>query len=239
MDIILLDTETTGIDETAKLVQLAYKNLNTGDIVNEYFKPPIPISFGSMAVHHITNEQVADKPSFDGSDIQSVLAKLLTKNIMVAHNALFDMMILVNEGLSIGKYIDTLRVAKHVLTSEQYSMQYLRYSLGLKVTEVVAHDALGDIIVLEALFIYLKDIVKDKFKLSSDDEIYNKMMELTQTPVVLDTIQFGKYKGKSFGEIFVIDRRYLEWLYGSETQKSEIEQNEDLVHTLKEYLEVK
>jgi len=239
MDIILLDTETTGIDETSKLVQLAYKNLNSGEVVNEFFKPLIPISFGSMAVHHITNEMVADKPAFEGSDIKNTLADILKQNIMVAHNALFDMMILVNEGLNMGKYIDTLRVAKHVLNSEQYSMQYLRYSLGLKVTEVVAHDALGDITVLEALFLYLKDIVKNKFKLSSDEAVYNKMMELTQTPVVLDKIQFGKYKGKSFGEIFTIDRRYLEWLYGSETQKIEIEQNEDLVHTLKEYLEVK
>lgn len=71
MQIILLDTETTSIEPDARLVQLAYKNLATGETLNEYFKPPIPISYGSMAVHHITHEMVADKPAFIGSKQQA------------------------------------------------------------------------------------------------------------------------------------------------------------------------
>ncbi|MBL7022322.1 3'-5' exonuclease [Patescibacteria group bacterium] len=239
MDILILDTETTGIEPTARLVQLAYKNLTTGKEVNEFFKPPIAITFGSMATHHITEEMVADKPAFEGSATKEELAKELKDNILVAHNVLFDMNILVNEGLSIGKYIDTLRVARHVLESDQYSMQYLRYSLDLKVENVIAHDAWGDITVLISLFDYLKKVVAKEFSLTKDEDIYLRMIELTQKPVLLSKINFGKYKGSEFGEIAVNDRGYLEWLYGSESTKNEAEQNEDLMHTLKEYLDVK
>jgi exodeoxyribonuclease X len=239
MDIILLDTETTGIEPTSRLVQLAYKNTTTGDEVNEYFKPPIPISFGSMATHHITEEQVADKPAFEGSEHKEQLAKILADNIMVAHNALYDMGILVNEGLTMGEYIDTLRCARHLLDSEQYSMQYLRYSLDLKVNDVVAHDAMGDVIVLEALFKHLKNIVQEKHSTTSDKDTYDIMKDLTKQPVLLDKIKFGKYKDTPFGEIAENDRGYLEWLYGSESQKHEIEQNEDLIFTLKKYLDIK
>lgn len=36
MQIIILDTETTGLDRDFRLVQLAYKNVATGEEVDEY-----------------------------------------------------------------------------------------------------------------------------------------------------------------------------------------------------------
>jgi len=54
---IFLDTETTSTGEKDRLCQLAYKT-EDGDIVNELFKPPLPITIDAMCVHHITNEMV-------------------------------------------------------------------------------------------------------------------------------------------------------------------------------------
>lgn len=233
--IIFLDTETTDITEDNRLVQLAYKVTGSNEVINEYFKPPVPISFGSMAVHHITNEMVADKPSFAESSIKNNLAKLLEENILVAHNALFDIQVLSNEGITTHKFIDTLRVARHLLKSEQYSLQYLRYSLGLNIVGS-AHDALGDIIALEALYKYLTNNLKETFKLSSEEEIINKFLELTAMPVLLEVINFGKYRGKTFAEVVELDRGYLEWLQGSELMKKESEQNQELLYTLRHYL---
>lgn len=235
MQIILLDTETTDKDESARLVQLAYKNMATGDEINEYFKPPVPISYGAMATHHVTNEMAADKPIFDQSEHQASLIRILADNILAAHNALFDIMVLKNEGVEAGKYIDTLRLARHLVDSEQYNLQYLRYALKLNV-KGLAHDAMGDVIVLESLFEYLKNAVKKKFVLNSDIEVLQKMLELTQTPVLLNIFIFGKYRGKTFEEVSMIDKGYLEWLYNSESKKSEFEQNNDLIYTLKHYL---
>ncbi|MFA6427667.1 MAG: exonuclease domain-containing protein [Candidatus Magasanikbacteria bacterium] len=235
MSLIFLDTETTDCDANARLIQLAYKHMPGGTVVNEYFKPPVPISFGAMATHHVTNEMAADKPMFEGSRHQNTLRELLKTSAVVAHNAPFDIMILKNDGLEVQEYIDTLRIARHILDSEQYALQYLRYSLNLGV-QGVAHDALGDIMVLEALFEYLKMHIAEKFSLGSEQEILEKMFELTQMPVLLQSFTFGKYKGKTFEEVADIDQNYLQWLYGSETMKPEHDQNEDLVWTLKTHI---
>lgn len=235
MHIIILDTETTDKDPDNRLVQLAYKNLNTGEIVAEYFKPPVPITFGAMAVHHITNEMVENKSLFSESEHYKKITEILPENILVAHNAPFDIQVLKNEGIEIGRNIDTLRIARHLLNSEQYSLQYLRYSLGLNI-EGTAHDALGDVLVLESLFNYLKEETKKQFKLSEEEEIIHKLLELNDMPVLLETMIFGKHKGKAFADVANTDKSYLQWLYNSETQKPESEQNQELVYTLKQYI---
>jgi DNA polymerase III, epsilon subunit and related 3''-5'' exonucleases len=235
MNVIILDTETTDL-QNARLIQLAYKNLATGEVVNELFKPPTAISFGAMATHHITEEMVGDKQSFGDSLHRDKLLEMLNDAVVVAHNAAFDLQVLKNEGVEASTNIDTLRVARHLIKSEQYSLQYLRYALGLNVSGAQAHDALGDILVLEALFNYLKSIAKNKFNLAGDGEMIAKMIELTKLPVMLATLNFGKYKGVAFEDIVIQDKRYLQWLYDSETQKRESEQNEDLVYTIEQYI---
>ena len=237
MRTLFLDTETTDIAPDARLVQLAYKNGETLEEVNLFFRPPVDISYGSMAVHHITNEMVADKPMFGGSEEQMKLLGLLSETICVAHNAPFDVGILKNEGVEISTYIDTLRVAKHMIVSDSYALQYLRYFLKLDtVVEVRAHDAMGDVIVLEALFNHLAGLVKEKFSCENDDDILAKMLELTYEPVPMKHFAFGKYKGKTFEEVCHVDRGYITWLHGSESAKPTSEQNTDLMYTLGLYL---
>lgn len=235
MQIIYFDTETTGLEKDARLVQLAYKTSKTGKSVNEYFKPPIPISFGAMAVHHITEKMVEEKPVFQGSATQAELISLLADHIPVAHNAAFDIQILKNDDVLIDQYIDTLRLARHLVDSEQYTLQYLRYFLNLD-TDGLSHDAHGDVMVLEALFSHLFNLVQEKFFLVNDEEIFAKMLELTHTPVLLKSFSFGKYFGKTFEEVSHVDRGYLEWLHGSESKKAKSEQNEDMIYTLNHYL---
>ncbi|MFZ2190334.1 MAG: exonuclease domain-containing protein [Candidatus Magasanikiibacteriota bacterium] len=235
MSIIILDTETTDKDPNNRLVQLAYKNLSTGELINEFFKPVVPITFGAMAVHHITNKMVENKPFFEGSEYKTNLINLLKENILVAHNAPFDIQVLKNEGVAIGQSLDTLRIARHLLDSEQYSLQYLRYFLDLEI-EANAHDALGDILVLEGLFNYLQNHVKVKFNYSTEEEVLHKLLELNAQPVLLDIINFGKYRGKTFAEVASSDKSYLKWLFGSETEKPEADQNEELVYTLRHWL---
>lgn len=224
MSLLHLDLETTDL-ENARIIQLAYKNVDTNTTVNEYFKPPVPISFGAMATHHITNQMVADKPAFDESPQKTELINLLENNILVAHNAPFDIGVLKTEGVTTSKYIDTLRVARHLIDSESYQLQYLRYFLDLNV-EAPAHDALGDIQVLEKLFDRLAGLV---------DHNIEKLLELTNTPVLLKTINFGKHKGKTFTEIAATDKGYLQWLL-NEKSKNPTDQDEDMIYTLRSCL---
>ncbi len=234
MSLIFLDTETTDL-EKPRLVQLAYKVASTGEVVNELFKPPVTISYGAMAIHHITNEMVEGKPVFLGSETYQKLNSLLAESIVVAHNAPYDLIVLKNEGLTPGKAIDTLKVAQHTIKSEQYNLQYLRYSLHINVSGT-AHDALGDIVVLEGVFNYLKQTVGEMYLLTSDEAIFEKMLELSATPVLLTMITFGKHKGKTYEQLASTERSYLEWLYRSESEKKPEEQKADMMYTLKHYL---
>ena len=240
MNLLFLDIETTTADQSARLVQLAYKQIPTQKIVNQLFKPPEPISFGAMAVNHTTNEMVEDKQSFEESKEKQELIELLKDNIFVAHNSPFDAMVLANEDVKIQTSIDTLKVAQHLIESESHSLQYLRYSLGLykelETENITAHNALGDILVLEKLFYWLFSHIKSKFEFTTDEQVLEKMIQLSTTPVLIKEFAFGKYKGETFEEVASTDMGYLRWLYESETKKLENEQNENLVYTLYQYL---
>lgn len=223
---IFLDTETTGTAEKDRLCQLAYKT-ETGTIVNELFKPPLPIAIDAMCVHHITNKMVENKPTFKDSKDHRKLVDLLNddKNILVAHNAKFDVDMLVKEGINPRKVICTLKLARHLDPDgkiPRYSLQYLRYFLGIQI-EATAHDALGDILVLEKLFERL-------FARMSKDigpaAVENKMMEITSKPVLLSRMYFGKHKGERFRDI---PQDYLKWLSGTEL-------DEDMRFTVGHYL---
>lgn len=144
---IFLDTETTGTEVDDRLCQLAYKT-GDGTTVNKLFNPGRKISVEAMSINHITNEMVKDKPSFKGSETWRELKELLKSenNILVAHNAQFDMGMLKKEEITTQKYICTLKLARYLDKDgviPQFNLQYLRYYSGLNV-EATPHNALGD-----------------------------------------------------------------------------------------------
>ncbi|MDB4303389.1 3'-5' exonuclease [Desulfosarcina sp.] len=96
---IFLDTETTGTGPDDRLCQIAFKP-EGGHAVCELFNPGKPISIAAMVVHHITEKMVQDKPPFQESDAYAKLQELVSdiNNVIVAHNAKFDMSMLQMEG---------------------------------------------------------------------------------------------------------------------------------------------
>jgi len=132
---ILLDTETTGVEEKDRICQLAFLVLDKSDIksYDSLCKPPLPINYWAMSVHNITNEDVEDKPSFENCESALKLDELNSEeNILIIQNAPFDLGMLKKEGFEWrGKLIDTLRCIKHLEPEhESHSLQYLRYALG-------------------------------------------------------------------------------------------------------------
>lgn len=236
-NLIFLDTEATGNEpDKDRISQVCYK---MGDAIRtEYFKPPVPISVKAMAVTHITNKMVEDKPAFIGSDMQQELQKLLAENILVAHNAPFDIAMLKNEEVETPHFIDTLRVARHLDTDAvipEYNLQYLRYYLDLDVPGANAHDAEGDVLVLEALFNRLKKKVEETYP---DTDPIKKMQEISSTPTLMRKFTFGKHKGKLVEEVVKTDRGYLEWLHNQKIQDGVEGQDDDWLYTLEHYLKI-
>lgn len=224
MNLIFLDTETTHKDETARLVQLAFKLHGDEACKVFYYKPPVAISFEAMATHHITEDMVEKLPSFEQSGHRDRLQALLNQNYLVAHNAAFDTQILKREGLEIKNVICTLKIAQNLFDLPMYKLQYLRYWAHLNV-EGKAHDAEGDVNVLEAVFKYLFGIMRSS--IPSDQDVLEKMLKITQDPVLLKRIGFGKYAGREFS---MLPTDYLSWL----RRQDKLEP--DLVYTLDYYL---
>lgn len=235
MKLIFLDTETTGNEPaTDRISQVCYKIDDA--IRTEYFKPPIPISVKAMSVTHITNKMVADKPEFSGSAMQKDLQELLKENILVAHNAPFDIAMLKNEEVETPHFIDTLRLARHLDTEAvipEYNLQFLRYYLDLEIPEANAHDAEGDVLVLEGIFNRLKAKVEKTYP---DVDPIEKMIEISSTPTLMRKFTFGKHKGLLVEEVLKTDRGYLEWLRKQKIQDGVEGQDDDWLYTLEHYL---
>lgn len=125
-----------------------------------------------------------------------------------------------------------------------HQLQYLRYFYGLEV-EATAHDAFGDILVLEQVLwkLYREVAAKDfPATLPSDpvmDGIIMHMVKISAAPSLLTHIRFGKMKDKPEEEQLITniakkDRGYLEWLL--EQKKAKPEGEEDWIYTLEHYL---
>lgn len=231
---IFFDTETTGTGPDDVLFQLAYKT--DTETFCQLYNPGKPIPPESSAVHHFTDKMVADKPRFQQSPDYDRVKSLFESDdtVVVAHNAKFDVDIIGREGIVPKKSICTYRVAAALDTAgkfSNYKLQYLRYALGFEI-DATAHDALGDVLVLEMLFPRLfQAIRKDS---DSDDAALQKMMEISARPVLKREFTFGKHIGKRVADVVQEDRGYLEWLLKS---KLENEQgDEDWIYTLQHYL---
>ncbi|QOY52396.1 exonuclease domain-containing protein [Candidatus Sulfurimonas baltica] len=224
---IILDTETTGTGDLDRVIQLGYVVLGEKivEVQNEFFSSDVPISFGAMEVHGITPDLIEGKPTCKDSASYKRLQELnIADNYMIIHNAPFDLGMLEKEGFNTQmKVIDTLRVAKHILPDEDaHRLQYFRYKMELYKEEqkeadalgivVKAHDAIGDVLVLKLLLSRLKDEVSKQFPGENPVE---KMVDLTNTPILVKSFRFGKHKGKTLQEVATSDAGYLRWMLSS------------------------
>lgn len=234
--LVFFDVEATGIDAEDRLCQIAFKvSKGNANIESHYFKPPLPIKIGAMAVHHITEAMVADKPAFIGSDLHDRLRQYFEQDghIFVAHNAKYDRDMMIKEGITPSTYIDTLKVAKHVFpTMESYSLQFLRYFFAMEI-DAVAHDAKGDVLVLEQLFYRILTTMQNELGLSVEQAI-ERMLAWTQEPILVKYFTFGKHKNKSLEEVAKEDKGYLEWLLREKIKSGDTD--EDWMYTLNYYL---
>lgn len=239
--LVFLDTETTGNKPEDVLCQIAYRIVIPKEGEQETFcklyKPAIPIPPEASAVTHITNKMVADKEPFKESKDFSKIKSLLEDNdsIFIAHNAKFDVGMLEKEGINPKNVICTLRLARELDKENkipQYRLQYLRYYLDLEL-EAQAHDALGDVIVLEKIFERLFKKMMDEY--SDEEKVIKEMLDISSRPSLMKNINFGKHAGKTVKEVSEIDPGYLKWLL-AQKEENNPENEEDWIYTLKYYL---
>lgn len=89
---LFLDTETTGLDEQAEIVQIAVLDHNGEALLDCLVQPTKPIPPEATAVHGITDADVADALPF--GLLVPVLGHLLRERTVVIYNAEYDLRLL-------------------------------------------------------------------------------------------------------------------------------------------------
>lgn len=238
--LLFLDTEATGVDVEDRVVQVAYR-AEQGLPISGYFKAPLPVKLPAMAVNNITNKMLADKEPFIGSIYHADLGKMSRSHILVAHNAIYDLEMLAKEGLSFESNICTLKVAFYLdddALMEKHTLSYLRYFLDTDV-DAKAHDAVGDIVILEAVFNKLYEVLRGRENMTHEQTI-NKMVEISAKPTLFRKFNFGKYTGEWIHEVAQggsdgKGRSWMQWLL-EQKMSNPVGQEGDWIYTLNYYL---
>lgn len=109
--VLVLDTETTGLGETAEILQFSAMWGDGKEAMNQYIRPVHSPSWPEAeAVNHITPEMVADKPTLNDkkADIEGLLNEA---GIIVGYNLPFDLRMLEQNGIKLPdkrKYVDLM-----------------------------------------------------------------------------------------------------------------------------------
>ena len=151
---VVFDSETTGLDPLSDdVVQLGAVRVVNGKIVqgevfNTLVNPGRPIPPGSTAVHHVSDEMVADAPGFD--TVCRDFHRFCENAVIIAHNAPFDMAFLRRQssGSNIRfdhPILDTVHLSAVVFGgSAEHTLDALCNRLKIGIPADLRHTALGD-----------------------------------------------------------------------------------------------
>ncbi len=85
---IYLDTETTGLEDTDEIIEIAIVNANGIGIYNSFIKPSKTIPEESTRIHNITNEMVQTSPTWP--EAWPEIKEILLGHPIGMYNAPFD-----------------------------------------------------------------------------------------------------------------------------------------------------
>jgi DNA polymerase-3 subunit epsilon len=85
---VVLDTETTGLDDRAQIVSIAIIDQAGETLLHSLVRPSAPIPADATAIHGITDEMVASAPTM--ADLYGQVRALLEGRRVVIYNAEYD-----------------------------------------------------------------------------------------------------------------------------------------------------
>ena len=213
--LIFFDVETTGLNVTKdKIIEISYIKVypnGTEESKTVRINPGFPIPAESTAVHHITDDDVKDCPTFKGCDIAGF------------NSNRFDIPMLVEEFLNAGvsinlskrKFIDVQTIF-HKMEQRTLSAAY-RFYCNKELDD--AHSACAD---TRATYEVLKAQLDRYPSLENDVEFLSKFSSQTRNVdfagrIVyndkdVEVFNFGKYKGMPVEEVFKKDTGYYGWM---------------------------
>jgi DNA polymerase-3 subunit epsilon len=204
---ICLDCETTGLDaKQDRVIEVAVMCFDAGQVYDqiEYLiNPECEIPETSIAIHHITPDMVAGKPTI--VQVLPAILEMIGQRIIVGHSIKFDIDILAfaaeRHGIScnirLNPYLDTLRMARLYGQSPVNSLEHLR--MHFNIPQEGAHRAMSDVVVNREVF---KHLAK---RYRTTEQLFDALAN----PILMSSMPFGKHKGRPFKEIPL---QYLQWM---------------------------
>lgn len=199
---IVADTETTGLQKpkppASGIVQIAYLEidevtLEVKKVFNQLTNPGCPIEPGAEAVHGISEEMVAGKPTAEEA------FNIKEPVLVIAHNVKFDLPRLAP---GIDNCLDSLCTldASRKYLKGQPNNKLLTLVRHFGLTEHKAHDALGDVhMCLDVL----------RLIISETGYTLKELVENVKVPVIPSVINFGRHAGKTLVDL---PTTYVQWL---------------------------
>lgn len=163
---VVLDTETTGLDplDGHRIIEVGCVEILerkvTGRVFHAYVNPEREIDAAAIEVHGITNEKLADKPTFSG--IAADLHAFVAGAELIIHNAAFDLGFLGHEyGItggfapleSICSVLDTLLLARKLHPGQKNNLDALCKRYGIDNSGREFHGALLDARILADVYL--------------------------------------------------------------------------------------
>lgn len=225
--IIFFDLETTGVNISHdRIIELSYIKVypnGTEEEKSMRINPEMSIPAESTAIHHITDEDVADKPTF--KQIAKELAKVFEGCDVAGYNSnRFDIPLLMEEFLRAGinielsrqKFVDVQTIF-HKMEQRTLSAAYKFYCNGdLENAHSANADTRATYEVLKAQldrYPNLKNDVEFLSNFSSFNKNVDLMGRIVYNEQGVEVFNFGKYKGVSVKEVFERrDPSYYAWM---------------------------
>ncbi|MBI2485735.1 MAG: WYL domain-containing protein [Deltaproteobacteria bacterium] len=205
-----LDVETTGLDpywgdRICEIAIFKRKGAKVLDRFETLINPGRTIPLQAASVNGITDDMVKKTPFF--RDIAWDVLNSLKDNVIVAHNAQFDLGFLLAELSSIklsppeNEVIDTLSIARRYYNFPSNSLGKIARYLGI--STVGEHRAFGDVIITREAFEYFLmnlerrglriERLKDVLKLQGRSVSFKMPNEHVLPPTIEDAL---RVKGK-------------------------------------------
>ena len=166
MRLLILDTETTGIDATLghRVIELAAVEIiqrrPTGRHLHVYLDPEREIDAGATEVHGMTWDDLKGKPKF--RDVVPEFLDFAGGATWIIHNAPFDLGFLDREFAQAGLpgcarihsgVIDTLEMARDALPGRRHNLSALCERFGISNVQRSLHGALLDAQLLAEVYL--------------------------------------------------------------------------------------
>jgi DNA polymerase III subunit epsilon len=175
-DYVVIDFETTGLrPEDDAIIQVAavrFKNHEPVEQFVSFVNPQRPIPAKITNITGITNEDVKNAPTI--AEIFPQFIDFLQDDVLVAHNAPFDMKFLLSNMRRLGMkkiqnlVIDTLPLArKYITETPNHQLETLKKWLKL---DLNSHNALDDCLACAAVYQKCKSIREQRLKLSEEEK---------------------------------------------------------------------